>query len=1106
MKRRLPIILSLCLLAALLLPACSLMPAEDGGALVINEVVSSNRRCLVDSAVGTPDWIELYNGTDEDINLAGYGLSDNVRKLYKFTFPDVTIPAGGYLIVYAAENNGVEKTDVICTGFGVSKNGDSLYLCDAYYELVQELNVPAMLTDASYARRSDGTYGFCGTPTPGEANTTDIAASLDELYVEQDLTALSITEVQPDGNGETWLELYNASDADVRLDNFYVSDSASNLLRSQLPESTLPAGGYAVVYLTGDTGADRLEVSFRLGRADTHVYLTNYQGVLVSELAWEADVPAGLTVVAQPDGTAAYTAYPTPGEENSGETFASFAVTPMDAADPVRISEAQRTNKYSIVDADGDRSEWMELYNGSDQAVRLGGYYVSDDPEDPLKWALPDVELPAGGYAVVFLSGKDRADGAEMHASFRLSDDEESVYLTRLDGMRQDSLALPLTLPDNATAGRDADGALRYYAQPTPGYENAYGYESAESIGFFNVDGVYVSEVCAVNEAKSGDNDWIELYNGSDQAVDLTGWYLSDSDAEPLRYRIEDVTIEPGGYAVIEASSHPTRQAQGVATFGVSPSGETIVLSDENGLRVDTFETGALSLGVTSGRIEGDAHTQRVFFSKATRGAKNGSVHTAGYAAQPILSETGLYQSEPFALTMTTATAGAEIRYTTDGSEPTADSALYEGPVSISGNTVVRAAAFCAGLQPSPVTTFTYLFEQPHTLPVVCVNGDPADIARVFAATKRSEKVEREAFIQYYEPDGTLGVQFPCGIKAKGAGTLTYKQKSLAIHLRAAYGQTEVTYPFFSDTELTTFVSLALRNSGQDWGDHTTDARIRDSFAARAVVGMNIDYALTRPVIMYLNGEYYGIYDFNEDQNKDYLVNHYGVDGDAVDIIQRNTTVLQGSNADIKRVFSYAVNRDLSDDAVFAEFAEWVDVDAFTDYFIAQTYFINSDMFNQKYWRSHDYTVKWRPIFYDLDWCFFSDNGYKRSIIGAYFSKDGVPSNDGSITQMNIYVGLRKNAAWRQACAERYVEVVCTFFKPERLISILDELADQMRPEMERHIARWGRPKSMELWESALERMREIIRNRPEYALESVQSYFDISDEQMDAWISQYSA
>ena len=1107
-KRAMLILLFVCLVAVQpVLAACSLLPADSGGkaGLVINEVVSSNKRCLIDEAAGTPDWIELYNGTDEDINLAGYGLSDNVRRLYKFTFPEVTIGAGEYLIVYATENNGVEKTDVICTGFGVSKNGDALYLCDSYYEVVQELNVPALLTDASYARRDDGTYGYCGTPTPGAANTTTISDRLDDLYVEQDLTALSITEVQPDGNGETWMEIYNASDEDVRLDNYYVSDSASNLLRFQLPESTLRAGEYAVVYLTGDTGADRIEASFKLGSADTHVYLTNWQGVLVSELAWEPEVPAGLTVVALADGTSAYTAYPTPGAANSEQTFPSFAVTEMDASDPVRINEAQRTNKYSIIDADGDRSEWVELYNGSEETVRLFGYYLSDDAENPLKWALPDVEIAAGGYLVIFLSGKNRIDGAELHASFGLSAEEESVYLTKLDGMRQDRLALPLSLPDNATAGRDAEGALRYYAQPTPGYENAYGYESADALGFFNVDGVYISEVCAVNEAKSGKNDWIELYNGSDEAVDLTGWYLSDSDAEPLLYRIDDVTIEAGGYAVIEATSHPTRQKAGIATFGISPSGETLILSDSNGLRVDTFVTGALSVAVTSGRVEGDASVERVFFSKATRGAKNSTAVTTGYAAQPILSETGLYQTEPFALAMSTATVDAQIRYTTDGSKPTESSTLYEGPITISKNTVVRAAAFSAGLQPSEITSFTYLFEEPHTLPVVCVNGDPDDIARVLAATKRSEKVEREAFIQYYEPDGTLGVQFPCGIKAKGAGTLVYSQKSLAIHLRAAYGQTEVTYPFYSDTELTTFVSLALRNSGQDYGGFSTGARMRDSFASRAVMGMDIDYALTRPVVMYLNGRYYGIYDLNEDQNKDYLVNHYGVDGDAVDIIQRNTTVLQGGNADIKRVFAFAVERDLSDDAVFAQFAEWVDVSAFTDYFIAQTYFCNSDMFNQKYWRSQDYTVKWRPIFYDLDWCFNPQNSYRRNIISSYFSKTGVPSNDGSLTLMNIYVGLEKNEAWRLMCAERYVEVVYTYFNPERLIAIVDELADAMRPEMERHIARWGRPKSMADWEGALDLLRNIIRNRPQYALDGMQSYFGISDEQMAEWVAKYS-
>lgn len=1108
MSKKTTYMLLACLLAAsaLLTAACSLLPGGTGeGALVINEVVSSNKRCLLDEAIGSPDWIELYNGTGNDINLAGYGLSDNVRKLYKYTFPDVTIRAGEYLIVYAAENNGVEKTDVICTGFGLSKNGDSLYLCNNYYEIVQELNLPAMLTDVSYARRSDGTYGYCGTPTPGAENTTEIVADQDTLFVEQDLDALRITEVQPDGNGETWMELYNASDGDVRLDNFYVSDASTNLLRYQLPEGTLAAGEYIVVYLTGETGADRIEASFRLGRADTHVYLANWQGVLMSELAWEPDVPAGLTVVALEDGSAGYTAFPTPGAPNSDQVFSSIEITEMDDGDPVLLNEALRTNKYSAVDADGDRSEWVELYNHSAEPVSLSGYYLSDDAADRFKWAFPDVELPGGAYLVVFLSGKDRA-GDELHASFRLSDEEEAVYLTRLDGLRSDSLTLPVTLPDNASVGRGEGGAIRYYAQPTPGYENAYGYETADSIGCFDQNGVYISEVSAVSAAKSGKNDWIELYNGSQETVDLTGWYLSDSDNEPLKYQISGVTIEAGGYAVIEATSHVSRQAEGVATFGISPSGETLVLSDVNGVRVDTFQTGVLAEGITSGRIAGDASVARVFFSTPTRGKANGDAQLSGYASQPVFSETGLYQSGPFTLTITCAMPDAVIRYTVDGSEPTESDALYDGPLTISENMVVRAAAFAPGKLRSEVTTFTYLFVEPHTLPVVSLCGDPKNISTVYAVTQRSQKVEREAFIQYYETDGRLGVEFPCGIKAKGAGTLVYQQKSLAIHLRAAYGQTEVNYPFFSDSELTTFVSLALRNSGQDYGDHAYDARVRDSFASRAVAGMHIDYALTRPVIVYLNGVYYGIYDLNEDQNKDYLVNHYGVDGDLVDIIQRNVTVLQGSNADIKRVFAFAVEEDLSDDAVFQQFAEWVDVAYFTDYFIAQTYFCNSDMFNQKYWRSQDYTVKWRPIFYDLDFVFNVPSGYKRDIIPNYFSKTGVPSNDGSLTYMNIYVGLNKNAAWRQMCAERYVELVCTQFAPERLLAILDELVEAMRPEMERHIARWNRPKSMSTWEEAVEKLREMIRNRPQYALDNMQAYFKISDAQMDEWIAKYSA
>ena len=145
-------------------------------------------------------------------------------------------------------------------------------------------------------------------------------------------------------------------------------------------------------------------------------------------------------------------------------------------------------------------------------------------------------------------------------------------------------------------------------------------------------------------------------------------------------------------------------------------------------------------------------------------------------------------------------------------------------------------------------------------------------------------------------------------------------------------------------------------------------------------------------------------------------------------------------------------------------------------------------------------------MFTILNFCFNASSSPSRNIIPAYFSKTGVPSNDGSLTHMNIYVGLEKNAGWRQMCAERYVQLICTQFQPERLLGILDELVEEMRPEMARHIAHWGHPKSMSAWEDALEKLRSAIRNRPQYALEDVQSYFHISSTQMDEWIAKYSA
>ncbi len=1096
----------ICMIAAAVTPllfACSTQGAASGGGLlVVNEVVSSNKRSLVDETLGTPDWIELYNAGTEAMDLSGYGVSDNMRNLHKYVVPDGTVlGAGEYLVLYAMSTTEGQETNAYVTNFGLSKSGDYIFITDVYYGIVAQMEVPQLYTDVSYARAADGTYGYSGLPTPGAANADQIYQTLDAVFASQNLDALAISEVMPtdDASGYRWVELHNNSDSAINLENYSLSDDEANPLKWQISSGTVPAGGYVCIYLSGlgSDGKDGIHANFRLSSEDTVLLLSDLQGNLIDRIEWQTGVPEGVSVIKDATGAVVYTAYPSFEAANSDITFTDLAMKSMDKSDPVHINEALKYNTLSAIDADGDREEWVELKNFATEPVSLLGYFLSDDSDDLYKWALPDITLQPGEYKLVYLSGKDRTDG-ELHANFGLSDEENDVFLTCLDGMRSESMSLAGVTKDNISVGLDDNWNIRYFASPTPGGENAHGFETADQIGCFDNTGVFISEVSAVQEIKSDDNDWVELHNGSDAAVDLTGWTLSDSASTPDKYTFTGGTIEPGGYFVVECTSHAQRQTESTAPFSISPGGETLVLKNAEGTIVDAFATGALTLDITSGRVESDPSIERVFFSRPTRGKENDSDVTTGVSPQPVFSDITLYHDAKFTLTISCDNPNAEIYYTTNGEDPTLNSTRYTGPIEVAKSMPVRAVSYVSGRRLSEITTATYLFVDPHTVPVVCINGDPAAIKQVLRVEDAEDKIERLTYISYYEPDGTLGVSFPAGIKPKGAGTLVYAQKSLSINLRAGYGQSSVTYPFWPGYEFDTFSTLVVRNGGQDW----SSARIRDSFASALVEGMYIDNSATRPVVVYINGVYNGLYDLDEDLNGSFLETHYGIDGDTVEFIRRNSAVIKGSNKDFKRVRTYAESKNLSDDELFAEFSQWVDVQYFTDYFIAETYVCNSDMFNQKYWRTTDYAVKWRPVFFDLDFAFKTAS---RDMIGQFFNKDGVPSNDGSKTFFEIYIGLKKNAAWREYCVERYVEVVMTYFNAERATALFDQMVAAIRPEMPRQIAKWGKPGSMSEWEKSVSQMRYFIENRPENALENMRQYFGLSKDELNALIAKYS-
>lgn len=1099
--------------------------AAASPAIVINEIVTSNGESYRDDELGSPDWIELKNIGSAPVSLLGYRITDNIQKAEKaYVLPDVTLQPGGFLLLFAMKDR---ETDLlsyeggpICLGFSLKQSGENLALEDAQMQLLQEMTVPELMRDVSYARKSDGSYGFCGEPTPMQENSTTIYASLSDVPARENdqpvytpQQGIVFSEVSARNNeavicagcaGCDWVELYNLTNEPISLTGFALTDDEGDYDKPNL-DAVLPANGYLLIQCCSEQcSTDDGHICVRMGisRYGDHLYLFDQHGLLCTEVEFGETAHKDMTWARDYDGSYRFTATATPNGDNIFTEYVEEekdGKKEEDGPEPtytglngsVIINEALPNNAYSIADREGDRTDWVELYNTTDSAIDLSGWYLTDG-KDWTKWAFPSVSIPAKGYLLVFLSGKENIEN-ELHANFSLAEGE-TLKLYDSNTNTFDQLVIAKTR-SNVSIGRDSTGTIVYYGEPTPLSPNGHARFEADSFGFFQSDGVFISEVCAIHERGSGEDDWIELHNGGQEAVSLDGYYLTDDIDEPTKYRIASMTLEAGGYATVSVSKY--REG-----FSVSPSGEKLFLIRPDGRSVaDLFETGVQRVGMSSGRIENDPSVRRVFFRKPTKGKENAGSYEVGYTSDPTFSETALYQTSAFSLTISDLERDATIYYTTDGSEPSAKSNRYNGPIQISKNTVIRAIAISDGLMNSEIITYTYLFEEPHTVPVVCISMAPSDLKTVWNVKEHKNIKERKGFVSYYESDGGIGTSFPCDIKAKGRGTLTYiSQRSLTLGLRAAYGKRTVNYPFFENYPNTEFGAFALRQAGQDYDM----ARMRDAYVSRACIGLNVDVANSRACVVYINGAYYGLYDFNEELNSRYLETHYGVDPDTVNTVMRNgATAMKGTNTDFKKLFNSAKNLNLSDDAKYRDFLEKVDEDYFIDYVICRTFMLETDTFNQKYWRTTDYKLKWRPILYDLDYCFMS--GANRDIMHLYFNKAGQASAHGSLTYFYFTVALKTNETFRKKFVERYVEVVMTQFSADTLLELFDQVVAEYEPEMQRHIARWGHPKSYSTWKKEVAALRNKIELRPTVVLEQVRKEFKYSQADMDALIAKYS-
>ena len=428
-----------------------------------------------------------------------------------------------------------------------------------------------------------------------------------------------------DGEGRNcdWIELYNPNDFDVYLGDVFLSDDENELNKYRLPEIELKRKEYYVVYASGDTSDEENGeyAPFGISADDTKLTLTYITGSLVDEIevySLNEDTSAGLNG----EGDTVFFKEPTPGRENTAEQFLTSDISASyPSSSSIVINEWMSNNEFGILDEDGDASDWVELYNPGKSEVSLEGYALTDDDAKPFKWKFPDdAAIPADGYIVIFLSGKDKADGDSLHANFSLNEGE-SLYLTEPSAAVADFVVID-NLPGNVSKGRTEEG-YGYFSLPTPGKQNTTGYVAKNEDGAdFLLGDVYISEAaCGAYQSERYKSkplyEYIELYNRGTLTVDLSGYSLLDSGGQTFVFG-QGTQIEPEKYMLVALKGY-TGQDNGVivaSNLSMNSSGERILLSNSDGVVIDCFETGYLLGSYSSGRAAGNENTRVFFYGK----------------------------------------------------------------------------------------------------------------------------------------------------------------------------------------------------------------------------------------------------------------------------------------------------------------------------------------------------------------------------------------------------------------------------------------------------------------------------------------------------------
>ncbi len=451
------------------------------------------------------------------------------------------------------------------------------------------------------------------------------------------------------------------------------------------------------------------------------------------------------------------------------------------------------------------------------------------------------------------------------------------------------------------------------------------------------------------------------------------------------------------------------------------------------------------------------------------------------------------YHGGPISVTLASATAGVTIRYTTDGSTPTPASAAYAGPIAINATTVLRARAFSGtpGVPPSFVETNTYFINATHGVAVLSVSGDD-----LLALLNGNGGIEPVGCFEYFGADGALRDEAEGTFDEHGQDSWAYPQRGFDYVTRDQFGQgNAIDYPIFRTSDRDSYQRLIVKAAAGDNYDSGPGqpAHIRDAYvqALSQVGNLRLDERSYEPAVLYVNGQYWGVYDMREKVD-DHDFTKYYYDQDEFDIQFIKTwggtwSEYGGPQAqtDWDALVNYIMSNNMGDPAAFAYVDSQLNWKSLIDYFCLNSYTVCADWLNWNtgWWRGFNPAgehKKWGYILWDMDATF-----------GHYTNFTGIPDQTANADPCNVenlpnpggqghtdilQKLLNENPTVHDWYINRYIDLGNTLFHCDFMVPFLDSLINNIEPEMPAQIARWGG--SMAGWQANVQNLRDFIEAR----------------------------